>query len=97
MSNVITPPALKLGDVTIRPEIEGDLLRSLGSVHVGKTPLRNPATRFLPWFDTFDGDIFRRFELKDINRRGTGGGGGGEITVITTRAVSDPDVIFRER
>lgn len=85
-----TAPVLTLGEVTIRPVIDGGLLRNLGTVQVGATDLRNPATRFLPWFDTFEGDIFRQFAVQEIAPRGDG-------WVISTRAFSDPDTMFRER
>jgi len=64
--------------------------RSIGQVKVGKTRLRNTEARFLPWFDTYDGDVFRSFRFLGIEQRG------GQ-TVVNTRAVSDPDVVFRER
>jgi hypothetical protein len=79
------------GDVEVAPEITDDnLLRSLGAVKIGKAALRNPRTRFLPWFDSYQGHVFRTLRFKDITRRG-------EATVITTRAISDSDHPFQER
>ena len=51
--------------------------------------MRHPANRWLPWFDTFKGDVFRQFKLLGVTQRGV-------QTVVATRAVSDPDVMFRE-
>jgi len=79
-----------VGDAAITPDIRRGFLRSIGQVKVGKTRLRNTEARFLPWFDTYDGDVFRSFRFLGIEQRG------GQI-VINTRAVSDPDVVFRER
>jgi len=81
---------LTVGDVTIEPEVTDGRLRSIGAVRVGSTPLRNPATRFLPWFDTFAGDVFRFFPLEGIETRG-------EEVVLITHPMSDPDFPFRER
>lgn len=90
MTSVTTTPILTLGDVTIQPTIDNGLLHSLGTVQVGGVDLRNPATRFLPWFDSFEGDVFRRFAVQEIVPRD-------DTWVIATRAISDPDVMFRER
>ena len=79
-----------MGSFTIAPVVEHGWLRSIGEVRHRETPLRHPANRFLPWFDTFEGDIFRRFRLERIQRDG------GAIVLHTT-AVSDPDVLFREQ
>lgn len=81
---------IQVGDASLHLEVAGDLLRSLGSIEVRGTALRNPANRFLPWFDSYAGDIFRDFTLRKIERRG-------EATVIHTVAQSDPDVLFQER
>lgn len=81
---------LTIGDAVLTPVISDGEFRSLGAVKVGGASLRNPVTRFLPWFDTFEGDVFRKFRFAGIEQRG-------HDTVITTRAISDPDVMFRER
>ncbi|MEI6084101.1 MAG: hypothetical protein WCS70_07340 [Verrucomicrobiota bacterium] len=80
---------LQIGDAVVQPRIENGLLLDLGVVQVGGTAIRHPGNRWLPWFDTFDGDVFRQFKFLGIEQRG-------DETVIATRAVSDPDVIFRE-
>ena len=85
MSDVLT-----LGDVTIEPRIDDGQLKSLGDVRINETPLRNTEVRFLPWFDTYEGEVFRRFELEGIEEEG-------DETVIRTTAVSDPDTLFQER
>ena len=51
-------------------------------------PLRNAHSRFLPWFDTYKGEVFRRFLLSSIVTEGE---------ISCTLAISDPDVLFRER
>lgn len=79
-----------LGAVTFEPEIQNGLLQSLGQVRVSGVPLRNAGNRFLPWFDTYDGDIFRRFRFEGMEQID------GKIRIRTT-AVSDPDVMFMER
>jgi len=86
-------PALKLkiGDVSITPRIVKGFLHSIGDVRVGTRRLRNARARFLPWFDTYDGDVFRSFRFIGVEERGS-------QTVLVTRAVSDPDAaVFRER
>jgi len=82
--------SLQLGPLQLAPEIVDGDLRSLGAVTVCGTPLRNPTTRFLPWFDSYEGDIFRRFAFQGMESRGG-------TTVLRTRAISDPDTLFRER
>ena len=92
-------PSLKLtiGDAVITPKIVKGNLASIGDVRVGgdrggrTRRLRNASARFLPWFDTYDGDIFRTFRFIGVEQRG-------EQTVIVTKAISDPDAtMFRER
>ena len=79
-----------IGEAALHLELQAGHLRSLGAVDVNGVPLRNPGTRFLPWFDTFEGDVFKRFELREIVQRAN-------TTVLRTTAISDPDVLFRER
>ncbi|MEY2906727.1 MAG: hypothetical protein RLZZ408_1198, partial [Verrucomicrobiota bacterium] len=79
-----------VGDARIGLVIEGGCLRSIGEVTVSGTALRNPLARFLPWFDSYEGEVFDRFELKGIEQ-------GGEETRIRLLAVSNEDYPFRER
>ncbi len=81
---------LKLGDVTFSPRVENGWLTSLGLVEVGGLRLRHDANRWLPWFDSYNGDIFRKFRFERITSQGN-------QTIIHTTAESDPDVLFRER
>ena len=81
---------VRIAEATLALEIEDGYLRSLGAVHINGVPLRNPQNRWLPWFDTLDGDIFRRFRFLGVEQRG-------DETVIRTRALSDPDVLFAEK
>jgi hypothetical protein len=83
------PETLRIGDALLRPRIENGWLQSLGTAQIGGKPLRHPANRWLPWFDTYEGEVFRQFRLRDVSQRG-------EETIVATRAVSDPDVMFRE-
>ncbi len=85
-----TRTEIRLGQTTLGLRLAGDRLLSLGEVRVGDARLRNDQTRFLPWFDTYDGDVFRAFRLRDIVRAGE------RVTLLTT-VTSDPDVLFRER
>ena len=82
--------ALRVGDADMAPEIRDGFLHSLGAVTVNGTPLRNPCNRFLPWFDAYTGEVFRRFRWLGVETRG-------EATVLRTRAESDPDYPFMER
>lgn len=81
---------IKIGDAALQLEVNDGLLNSLGAVTVNGVALRNPSTRFLPYFDTFEGDIFKSFRLREIVQEGN-------ITIIRTTAISNPDVLFRER
>ena len=71
-------------------EIEAGYLLSLGTVQVNGVALRNPLNRWVPWFDTLEGDVFHRFRFLGVEQRGS-------ETVVRTRAVSDPDGLFMER
>lgn len=90
MSTQLSVATFRVGQVQVTPEIVGGDLRSIGDIRVGGTPLRNTAVRFLPWFDSYEGEIYRRFRFDGISQRG-------QATVLTTTAISDPDVLFRER
>ncbi len=81
---------IQVGAVSLHLEVRDGMLHSLGAITINGVALRNPATRFLPWFDTFEGDLFRAFRFKGIEQRG-------ETTVVRTTALSDPDALFRER
>lgn len=83
-------PTLSFGNVTVTPQLRGRFLKSIGKVEAGKVRLRNPATRWLPWFDTFAGDVFRQFAFLGVESSGDG-------AVVKLRAISDPDVLFREQ
>ena len=79
-----------LGSATLQLSIHDGMLKSIGQIEVDGTPLRNTESRFLPWFDTYEGDIFRRFRFEGVEMRG-------KTTVVRTTALSDPDTLFRER
>jgi hypothetical protein len=81
---------IEIGYVTLQPEIRDNRLLSLGAVNVNGAPLRNPATRWLPWFDTYEGEVFRHFRFLEVTTQHG-------VTRLHTRAVSDPDALFRER
>lgn len=85
-----TTKTVSAGEARLALRITDGYLDSLGGVEILGTPLRHSANRFLPWFDAYEGTIFRRFRLTGIETRG-------DETVVATRAVSDPDVMFRER
>lgn len=84
------PKAIHVGTSVLPLEIRDGYLHSLGAVTINGAALRNPETRFLPWFDTFEGEVFRNFRFDGVEQRGA-------VTVIRTAAVSDPDTLFRER
>jgi hypothetical protein len=65
-------------------------LRSIGDVRVGKAQPRNPATPFVPWFDTYEEGPFTRFEPTEIVPSGQG-------AVIRTNAVMDQNHPLMER
>ena len=81
---------LKVGAASLCPRIADGCLQSLGSIEIEGVPLRNPLARFLPWIDSYQGDVFRLFRLRGIESRG-------DRTVLLTRAISDPDTPFMER
>lgn len=85
-----TSKPIRVGQAVLPLEIRDGWLHSLGAITVNGTALRHPGTRFLPWFDTLEGEVFRSFRLDGIEQRGA-------VTVVRTTAVSDPDTLFRER
>jgi hypothetical protein len=82
--------SLCVGKAEIGLEIDRGCLRSIGGVTVSGTALRNPLARFLPWFDSYEGEIFDRFGFQGIEQ-------GSEETRICLRAESNEDYPFRER
>ncbi len=84
-----TPNTIHVGTAVLPLEIRNGNLHSLGAVTINGAALRNPSTRFLPWFDTFEGEIFRTFRFDGVEQRGA-------VTVVRTTALSDPDTLFRE-
>ena len=85
-----TKTTLSVGDARFSMQVTDGYLECLGGVEVQGMALRNPMNRFLPWFDAYEGEVFRRFLLKGVEARG-------DETVLVTRAISDPDTMFRER
>jgi hypothetical protein len=81
---------IHVGNAVLPLEIRDGYLHSLGAITINGAALRNPDTRFLPWFDSFEGELFRTFYFEGIEHRGA-------TTVIRTTAASDPDALFRER
>ena len=84
------PHILRVGQAEIGLDINSGCLRSITGVMVNGTALRNPLARFLPWFDSYEGEVFDRFEFLGIEQSG-------EETRIRLRAVSNVDYPFRER
>lgn len=78
------------GEAKFTLDFNGDALRSLGAVSIAGIPLRNPATRFLPWMDTYDGLLFEQFRVQNITTHG-------ETTTIALHAQGRQDYPFRER
>jgi hypothetical protein len=54
-----TPKTIQVGTAVLPLEIRDGQLHSLGAVTISGAALRNPSTRFLSWFDTFEGETFR--------------------------------------
>ena len=81
---------IQVGDANLHLEIRDGHLESIGAITVGGMVLRNPAAPFLPWFDSYDGEVFDRFEFVEVRQRG------GE-QVLALRAVSKSGYPFRER
>lgn len=83
-------PAISFGSVSIVPEIREGWLHSLGRVRVAGTDLRGVESRFLPWFDTYEGDVFDRFRVRRLVRRG-------RRRILELTAQSSSDYPFREK
>ena len=82
--------SLCVGKAEVGLVIDNGCLRSIGEVTVSGTALRNPLARFLPWFDSYEGEVFDRFGLQGIQQNW-------EETRIRLCAVSNEDYPFRER
>lgn len=78
-----------LGDSEIRPRFRNGELRSIGSVRVKNTPLRNREVRFLPWFDSYDGHVFSRFRWRSSEEDG-------DRIILHNETTSNPDYPFME-
>lgn len=81
---------LEIGGVNVGPRVQGDELISLGEPTLGHVAWRSASVRWLPWIDSFRGEVFRRFRLEDIQARDDGAD-------LSLRALSDPDALFQER
>ena len=69
-SSVLQLLPVSVGHAHLSLEVVDGALHSLGSVAIGETPVRNTHKRFLPWCDSVDGEVFRRFLLEDIESEG---------------------------
>ncbi|MBC2602530.1 hypothetical protein [Puniceicoccus vermicola] len=65
-------------------------LRSIGAVTVNGTHLRNAQVPFLPWFDSYQGEVFDRFMLLSVAQDG-------DVTRVELQTESNSDFPFRER
>lgn len=81
---------IKIHSTQIAPKIENGLLHSLGSVSINNTEMRNSSIRFLPWFDTYEGDVFDRFRFIRIATTKKG-------ATLELEAMSSNDYPFREK
>ena len=79
-----------IGDTKLNLRTDGDRLLSIGVPVISGVPMRDDSVRWLPWFDTGAGDVFREFRLRQITHHGA-------RTTIQMRAVSDPDAVFQQR
>lgn len=76
--------------IVITPEIKNGFLHSIGNIRHGQIPLRNTAKRFLPWFDSFNGHLFDKFQFNGITPRQNG-------FEISLTAQSDESYPFQEK
>lgn len=81
---------LELENVSIELIKNEGCLHSIGAVTVNGIHLRNPLSRLLPWFDSYQGEVFDRFEFLGVESRG-------EEKCLKLRAISNSDFPFRER
>lgn len=84
------PVQLVFDPVRIAPKVRDGTLHSLGAIEINGCALRNPRNRFLPWFDTYEGEVFSTLRFDRCEERG-------DCWVVHTTARSDPDYPFRER
>ncbi len=82
--------AFSVGRTSFQPRIHDTRFLSLGSILVDGLPLRCDSARFLPWFDSFEGEVFARFRFDGITAEDG-------RTTVKTIASSDSDYPFRER
>jgi hypothetical protein len=83
---------LTLGNASVQFHVKDGFFVSIGDVSVGGVPLRNPAARFRPWFDRYEGGVFHRFRFLGVSERDDG------ATAIDLEAVGDDEAYpFRER
>jgi len=82
--------SLNVGDAALELLVLEDEFRGVGSVRISGTAIRNPVTRLIPWIDSYEGEVFRRFKYLDTQQSG-------QQTRLRLRALSDPDAVFRER
>ncbi|MDK3161825.1 hypothetical protein QPK87_35525 [Kamptonema cortianum] len=83
--------SIHFGPVEITPVINAQSeLHSIGAVRCHQTPLRNEQIRFLPWFDTFAGDVFGKYRFCNLQQTGD------EVT-LHLKALSSNDYPFREK
>ncbi len=81
---------LTVGQATVELLVEHGCLTSLGAISVHGVALRQPTARFLPWFDSYNGEVFDRFEFVEVKPRG-------EQTVVALRAIANDNFPFREQ
>ena len=85
------PHQFVVGEAQFDLEVTPDgNLASLGAPLLRGVALRNAKAPWRPWFDSYDGNVFRSLLLRSIEKRG-------EAAVVRTRAVSDNDWPFQER
>jgi hypothetical protein len=62
----------QFGQCDLTPRIDDGTIKSLGSVRVNGTPLRDERYSFLPWFDTYSGGALSRMKMLGIDETDTG-------------------------
>ncbi len=81
---------IKVGQVEIELRVDGGRLISLGDICVNGTALRNGRAPFLPWFDSYEGEVFDRFSFLGVEVDG-------DVTRVKLASESNGDFPFRER
>jgi|GEM_PF-781683 len=79
-----------LNQAKVQPEVRDGQLHSIGVVQVAGVALRSTSSRWLPYIDSYDGDVFRTFTVENIDTVY----GGFDLKL---RSQSDMDLPFRER